>query len=90
MIATCELADLRPSPTGVLVYGHDGMREVAPDTGSSPYRLSSTTIDELLDAIAGRTPVLRSARWGRDTLRVCLAVLESTKTGKQVLLDRAS
>ncbi len=84
MIATCERADLRPSPDGVLVYGHEGVSEVPADIGPNPYRLGGTTVDELLDAIAGRAPILRSARWGMDTVRVSLAVLESTRTGEQI------
>lgn len=86
MMATCERADLRPSPDGVLVYGDEGVREVPADIGPNPYRLGGTTIDELLDGMAGRAPVLRNARWGMDTLRICLAILESARTGAQVEL----
>ena len=84
MIATCEHADLRPSPDGVLVYGDEGVREVPAVVTQGSNRLSDTTIDELHDAIVGREPVLRNARWGMDTVRVCLAILESSRTGQQV------
>lgn len=42
------------------------------------------TIDELVDAMAGRKPVMRDAAWGRNTVAVCLAILESSKTGQPV------
>ncbi|AUL17601.1 oxidoreductase, NAD-binding domain protein [Bordetella bronchiseptica E014] len=83
MLVTCEHADLRASPEGVLVYGDEGVREVPAITGRGPFS-QGDTIDELRDAIAGVAPALRDARWGKDTLEVCLAVLESSATGRQV------
>ena len=85
IIATCEKADLRPSPDGVLVYGDEGVTEIAADPTQGSNGLSDTTIDELYDAIVGRTPVLRDARWGMDTVRICLAMLESTRTGREIV-----
>lgn len=86
MVASCEHADLRPSPDGVLVYADEGLREVGVEPTRGGNRLSDTTIEELVDAIRGRAPVLRDARWGMDTVRICLALLESTRTGDQVKL----
>ncbi|MGE4369758.1 MAG: Gfo/Idh/MocA family protein [Burkholderiaceae bacterium] len=83
MLVTCERADLRASPDGVIVYGHEGVSEVPADIGRGPYS-QGDTIDELHDAISGRAPTLRDARWGKDTLEVCLAILESSATGKQI------
>jgi phthalate 4,5-cis-dihydrodiol dehydrogenase len=59
------------------------VREVPAITGRGPYS-QGDTIDELRDAIAGVAPTLRDARWGKDTLEVCLAVLESSMTGRQI------
>lgn len=86
ILASCERADLRPSPDGVLVYGDEGVREVPAQPTRGGNRLSDTTIEELVDAIAGRAPVLRDVRWGMDTVRVCLAMLESSRTGQQITL----
>jgi hypothetical protein len=30
--------------------------------------------------------VLRGVRWGMDTVRICLAILESSRTGAEVRL----
>ncbi len=54
IVATCERADLRPSPDGVLVYGDEGVREVPAVRTQGGNRLSDTTIDELHDAITGQ------------------------------------
>jgi phthalate 4,5-cis-dihydrodiol dehydrogenase len=86
IIASCERADLRPSADGVLVYGDNGVSEVPAVQGNGAYG-QGDTIDELYDAITGRAPVLRDAEWGRDTVKACLAVLKSSATGQQVMLE---
>ena len=86
LIASCEHGDLRPSPDGVLVYGDDGVTEVPAMTGHGSYG-QGDTIDELHDAISGRAPALRNAAWGCDTVKVCLAMLRSSETGEQIMLD---
>jgi|SRR5690625_31486 len=85
MLVTCEKADLRPSPDGVLVYDNNGVREVPAIVGRGEYS-QGDTIDELYDAITGQQPAMRDARWGKETVAVCLAILESSKTGKQIAL----
>lgn len=85
MLVTCEHADLRASPDGVLVYGDEGVREIPALVGNGAYG-QGDTIDELYDAISGKSPTLRDARWGKETVAVCLAILESSATGKQVEL----
>lgn len=88
MLVTCEHADLRASPEGVYVYGDEGLREVPAIVGRGAYS-QGDTIDELCDAIRGQKPVMRDARWGKDTVEVCLAILESSRTGMQVNLRSA-
>lgn len=86
IIVTCEKADLRPSPDGVLVYGHEGVHEVPVDPTGGANGLSDTTIDELIAAVRGGPPVLRDVRWGMDTVRVCLALLESSRSRSEIRL----
>jgi phthalate 4,5-cis-dihydrodiol dehydrogenase len=85
IVATCEHADLRPCADGVIVYGDEGPREVPAKVGAGPYG-QGDTLDELIEAVRGRRPVLRDAAWGLDTVRVCLAILESTRTRSAVAL----
>lgn len=83
MLVTCERADLRASADGVLIYGDEGVREVPAVVGRGPYG-QGDTIDELHDAITGVAPALRDARWGRNTVEVCLAILASSESGEQI------
>lgn len=82
-IATCERGDLRPCPEGVLIYGDQGLRAVPAHVGQGAYG-QGDTIDELYDAVTGTEPTLRDAVFGRNTVLACLAILESSKTGREV------
>jgi phthalate 4,5-cis-dihydrodiol dehydrogenase len=42
-------------------------------------------VDDLLRAIEGR-PVIRDGRWGKATLEVCLAILQSSRERKEIYL----
>ncbi len=44
-------------------------------------------IDEFCDAIAGIRPAIHSGEWAMATLEVCLAILESARTGRDVPLS---
>lgn len=82
-IATCERGDLRPSPDGVLIYGDDGPRTVPAHVGRGAFS-QGDTIDELYDAVTGIRPTWRNAAFGRNTVLACLAILESSKSGREV------
>lgn len=83
VIASCERADLRPLPHGVMVYG-DQKRYL--DELPPPKIPRSEVIDELYDAVMSGAPPLHSGEWGLATLEICLAILESAKTGREVEL----
>jgi phthalate 4,5-cis-dihydrodiol dehydrogenase len=84
-IVSCERADLRPMPDGVMIYDDGGARldRLAPPT--VPRR---EVIDELYAAIQTGTPALHDGHWARATLEACAAVLESARTGRDVTLVR--
>jgi phthalate 4,5-cis-dihydrodiol dehydrogenase len=85
LIASCEGADLRPSPGGVLVYDRDGMRELmAPDARAYPNK--DGVIDELYEAIVSGTPPLHDGRWGTDTMIASLALLKSSQERRPVAI----
>src|SRR5690606_7868084 len=71
VIASCEGADLRPVPQGVMVYG---------DADKQLERVPLTTIprkavmDELYDAVVHDRAPLHDGAWGLATLEVCLAI----------------
>jgi phthalate 4,5-cis-dihydrodiol dehydrogenase len=82
-VVSCEKADLRPLPTGVMIYG-DGEQRL--ERLPPPKLPRSEVIDELYGAVVeGRAPV-HSGESAMATLQVCLAMLESSRQGKEILL----
>ncbi|MGX0610174.1 phthalate 4,5-cis-dihydrodiol dehydrogenase [Ralstonia pickettii] len=83
VIVTCERADLRPMPDSIIVYG-DLQRETLPL--ELPTVPRGEVIDELFEAvIAGQAP-LHDGEWAKGTLEICIAILESSESGKDVSL----
>ena len=84
VIVSCERADLRILPEGVLVYG-DGapvLRRLEPSAHPR-----STVVDEIWDAVVeGRAP-LHSGAWGLATLEACLAIRESSRLGREIIME---
>jgi phthalate 4,5-cis-dihydrodiol dehydrogenase len=83
MIVSCEHADLRPQPDGVMVYGDE---TVTLDAVPVPAVPRAEVIDELWDAIVERKPPLHSGQWSMATMEVCLAILASAAQGKEIAL----
>jgi phthalate 4,5-cis-dihydrodiol dehydrogenase len=85
LVVSCEHSDMRQSPNGIYVYGDDGTSEV-PLTetrgGHSP------ELAELAAAIGEKKPLLHGGRWGLATLEVSLAIMQSSKEGRDILMER--
>ena len=83
ILVSCERADLRPLPMGVMVYGDD---EARLDPLPRPQVPRAEVIDELYDAIVhGRAP-LHDGKWAMATLEACLAVLQSAREQREITL----
>jgi phthalate 4,5-cis-dihydrodiol dehydrogenase len=83
LIASCERADLRPTPEGVMIYD-DAARCLDP---LPPPRVPrAEVIDELYDAVVLGRPPLHTGEWGMATVEVCLAMLQSSRSGQEVAL----
>lgn len=82
-IVSCERADLRPLPDRVMIYG-DGERRL--EALPAPKVARAEVIDELHAAVVEGRPPLHSGEWAMATLQVCLAILESARQGKEILL----
>ena len=85
-IVTCANGDMRASADGVTIYGRDGVREIPlPRGGSMPGRRE--VLDDLAVAIrTGKSPV-HDGRWGKATVEVALAILRSSREGREVMLE---
>ena len=85
LIASCDGADLRPMPNGVAIYGNSERRfEPIP----APIVPRKEVIDELYEAVFHGRPALHDGAWGMATMQVCLAILQSARTGQDIVLHR--
>ena len=84
LIASCEGADLRPLPEGVMIYGHSERRL---DALPSPAVPRAEVIDEFHAAVVGHRPPLHDGAGGMATLEVCLALLDSAREGREITLS---
>jgi len=83
IVASCERADLRPQPTGLMIYAD---RETRFDPLPPPTVPRAEVFDEFADAIAGARRPLHTGRWAMATLEAALAILESARTGREISL----
>lgn len=84
LLVSCERADLRPLPTGVMIYGDSDHRlEGLP----APEVPRAEVIDELYEAVVLGHPPVHSGAWGLATLEVCLAILQSAREQKEIRLE---
>ncbi len=84
LIVSCEKADLRPLPGGVMVYADTEKRLEAL---AAPKLPRAEVIDELYDAVVNGKPPLHDGAWSMATLEVCLAILESARARKEIPLS---
>ncbi|UCU94963.1 Gfo/Idh/MocA family protein [Hydrogenophaga taeniospiralis] len=83
VIASCERADLRLTPSGVEIHDIDGVRLDAIKVPSVP---RSEVVDELWSVARNGALPVHSAIWSTATMEVCLAILESSRTGGAIIL----
>lgn len=84
IIVSCERADLRPLPNGVAIYEGGTARLDSLPLPTIPRR---EVIDELYDAVVSGKPPLHDGAWAMATLEVCLAILRSSREGRDVTLS---
>jgi phthalate 4,5-cis-dihydrodiol dehydrogenase len=82
-LVSCEKGDIRQSPRGLYVYSVDGREEIVLPNDRSPRDL---VLDEFHDALTGRRKPVHDGRWGLANLEVCIAAIESSRTGQEITL----
>lgn len=87
-IASLDHADVRQAKYGIYVHGDQGKQEIDVvadrDMGVSQRRAE---LEELYDAVVLGKPLWHDGRWGMATLEVCLAIMESAKQRKEIMLQ---
>ena len=81
VLVSCEHADLRPLPTGVMIYGDT---EARLEPLCKPEIPRAEVVDELYDAIVHTRSPLHDGRWAMATLEVCLAILEAARDRREI------
>jgi phthalate 4,5-cis-dihydrodiol dehydrogenase len=81
LLVSCDRADLRPVPNGVMIYQGGSARL---DAIPSPGVPRAEVIDELYDAVVHGKAPLHDAAWGMATVEVLLAMLQSARDGRDV------
>jgi phthalate 4,5-cis-dihydrodiol dehydrogenase len=87
LLVSCARGDVRQSPDGLYVYDEHGKREIALPTDVTGNWL---TVDALYRAVAEDRPPLHDGRWGKATLEVALAILDSARQRREILLAHQS
>lgn len=86
LVATCERGDLRLSPDGIVLHGSDGTSVIGVPRG--PGRPGQgDALDALWSATRLGEPSRHDARWGRHTVEVVLAILESARSRREIVLE---
>jgi len=85
IVASCEKGDLRPSGDGVMVYADAGKYEVPLPPVHRPPGWGGF-VEEVYNAVIGAEPPVHDGRWGRASVEVCLAIVESAKTRREIRL----
>jgi phthalate 4,5-cis-dihydrodiol dehydrogenase len=82
-IVACERGAIRQSPQGLYVYSETGREEIACaiDDGRA------AELNELQQAIRQDRPPFPDGRWGKATLEVCLAMLQSSSERREIALS---
>jgi phthalate 4,5-cis-dihydrodiol dehydrogenase len=83
-VVSCERGDLRQTPDGLMIYGESEKQEIPLPAGS---RGREAEIEELYDAVMNGRRIFHDGRWGEATLEVCLAILDSSRQRKEILLS---
>jgi len=83
VLVSCERADLRPLPTGVAIY-EDLTSRLEPVPVPEVPR--AEVIDEFCDAVVHGVTPLHGGEWSLATMEVCLAMLQSARTAKEIKL----
>jgi len=86
-IASLDRADVRQSAYGIYVHSDAGKEDVPIVAGRAMgVGQRRAELEELYDAVVLGKPLWHDGRWGMATLEVCLAMMESARERKEVML----
>jgi phthalate 4,5-cis-dihydrodiol dehydrogenase len=83
-LLSCERGDIRQVPEGLAVHTREGATIIPVSAERSQREL---LLDELHEAIDGIRAPLHDGPWALASLELCLAVMESGRSGREVALS---
>ena len=87
VIVSCQDGDIRQSPDGLWVYDNNGQRDVEVE-GLHDERMAE--LYEMYQAIMQDRPVRHDGRWGMATLEVVLAIMQSGRERREIMMSHQS
>jgi hypothetical protein len=66
-----------------LVYGENGVEEISLE---AEMRGRAAELMALYDGVVHGKAIFHDGRWGKATLEVCLAIIDSAREGKEIML----
>jgi phthalate 4,5-cis-dihydrodiol dehydrogenase len=86
-IASLDHADVRQSRYGIYVHSDAGKEEIDIVAGRAMgVAQRRAELEELYDSVVLGKPLWHDGRWGMATLEVCLAMMESARERKEIML----
>jgi predicted dehydrogenase len=82
-ILSCERGAVRQSKNGLIVYDENGTHEISLQ---AEMRGRAAELMDLYNGVVHGKPIFHDGRWGKATLEVCLAIVESSRAGKEITL----
>jgi phthalate 4,5-cis-dihydrodiol dehydrogenase len=87
LIVSCDRGDIRHSKYGLYVYDDEGIHDVdlTPDREMGVGQRRAE-LEEIYEGVVNNRPLFHDGRWGMATLEVCLAMMQSAKERKEIML----
>jgi phthalate 4,5-cis-dihydrodiol dehydrogenase len=83
-VVTCERGDMRHSAQGLYVYDDNGVQDRPLVTSEAVGRRGE--LEELYNGVVLDKPIFHDGRWGMATLEVSLAIQQSAKERREIML----
>jgi phthalate 4,5-cis-dihydrodiol dehydrogenase len=84
VVVSCERGDIRHSQYGITIYDDTGIHDLELEPENASVRRGELV--ELYDAVVSNKPVYHGGRWGMATLEVGLAIMQSGRERREIVL----